>query len=160
MNYPTTPAVRLLRQKQIAFEPHLYNFEEHGGTRHAAASLSVMEHAVIKTLVMQTDLRKPLIVLMHGDCEVSTRQLARVLKVKSVSACDAVTAQKLTGYIVGGISPFGMRTTLPVYVEKTIFALPKIYINGGGCGFLVEIEPGCLSMALPVMEVSVAITTR
>ena len=157
MDYPVTPAVRLLREKRVEFAPHLYDYEERGGTRHSAEALGVDEHAVVKTLVMETDARKPLVVLMHGDREVSTKQLARTLGVKSVQPCEPATAQKHTGYLVGGTSPFGTRARLPVYVERTIFELPKIYINGGKRGFLVEIEPRVLRELLPVEEVSVAI---
>src|ERR687884_1008018 len=157
MDYPVTPAVRELREKKVDFEPHLYDYVEHGGTRHSAEALGVDEHAVVKTLVMETDARKPLIVLMHGDREVSTKQLARTLGVKGVQPCAPATAQKHTGYLVGGTSPFGTRTKLPVYVERTIFELPRIYINGGKRGFLVEIEPRVLRELLPVEEVSVAI---
>src|ERR1043165_6297410 len=157
MDYPITPAVRLLREKGVAFEPHLYDYVEHGGTYHSAEALGVDEHAVVKTLMMETDARKPLVVLMHGDREVSTKQLARTLKVKTVQPCDPATAQKHTGYLVGGTSPFGTRARLPVYVERTIFELPKIFINGGKRGFLVEIEPRVLRELLPVEEVEVAI---
>ncbi len=157
MNYPVTPAVRLLREKSVAFEPRLYDYEERGGTRHSAESLGVDEHAVVKTLVMETDARKPLVVLMHGDCEVSTKNLARTLNVKSVSPCDPATAQKHTGYMVGGTSPFGTKARMPVYVERTIFELPKIYINGGKRGFLIEIEPKDLRILAPLEEVEVAI---
>jgi Cys-tRNA(Pro) deacylase len=157
MDYPVTPAVRMLREHKVEFAPHLYDYEERGGTRHSAEVLGVDEHAVVKTLVMETDARKALIVLMHGDREVSTKQLARTLNVKSMQPCDPATAQKHTGYLVGGTSPFGTRAKLPVYVERTIFALPKIYINGGKRGFLVEIEPQVLRELLPVEEVSVAI---
>lgn len=156
-NYPVTPAVRLLREKKIAFEPHLYAWEEKGGTSRAAAELGVEEHAVVKTLVFETDARKPLIVLMHGDLEVSTRQLARSLEARSVSPCDVSTAQKLTGYVVGGISPFGTRTSLPVYAESTILKLPRIYINGGKRGFLISINPQELRLILSLKEVQVAI---
>jgi len=156
MNYPVTPAVRLLREKKVEFEPHLYNYEEHGGTRHSAESLQVDEHAVVKTLVMETEARKPLIILMHGDREVSTKQLARTIGVKSVQPCDPQTAQKHTGYLVGGTSPLGTRTKMPIYVERTIFDLPKIYINGGKRGFLVEIKPQVLKELLVVQEVVVA----
>src|SRR5919206_1469593 len=155
MDYPITPAVRLLREKGVAFEPHLYDYVERGGTRRSAEELGVDEHAVVKTLVMETDARKPLVVLMHGDREVSTKQLARTLNVKSVQPCDPAAAQKHTGYLVGGTSPFGTRLRLPVYVERTIFALPRIYINGGKRGFLVEIAPHVLRELLPVEEVSV-----
>ena len=157
MDYPITPAVRLLREKGVAFEPHLYEYVERGGTRHSAEALGVDEHAVVKTLVMETDAKKPLLVLMHGDREVSTKQLARVLGVKAVHPCDFAQAQKHTGYLVGGTSPFGTRARLPVYVERTIFDLPVIYINGGKRGFLVSIDPKVLRELLPVEEVDVAI---
>ena len=157
MDYPVTPAVRLLREKGVAFEPHLYDYVERGGTRHSAEALGVDEHAVVKTLVMETDAHKPLIVLMHGDREVSTKQLARVVGVKSVHPCDFAQAQKHTGYLVGGTSPFGTRAPLPVYAERTIFELPVIYINGGKRGFLVSIDPKVLRDVLKVEEVEVAI---
>jgi len=158
-NYPVTPAVRVLREKAIAFQPHLYAYEERGGTRHSAEELGVAEHAVVKTLVMETESREPLIVLMHGDREVSTKELARTLGVKSVSPCDPVTAQKRTGYQVGGTSPFGIRKPLSVYAEKTIFNLPLIYINGGKRGFLVSIHPSDLRRALRITDVTVAIAS-
>jgi Cys-tRNA(Pro) deacylase len=157
MDYPVTPAVRLLRERKIEFEPHLYTYEERGGTRHSAESLGVDEHAVVKTLVMETEVRKPLVVLMHGDREVSTKNLARAIGAKSVQPCDPATAQKHTGYMVGGTSPMGTRTRLPIYVERTIFELPKIYINGGKRGFLVSINPQDLRSLLPVEEVEAAI---
>ena len=156
-NYPVTAAVRLLREKKIAFEPHVYDYEERGGTAHSANELKVPEHIVIKTLAMETDSREPLLVLMHGDREVSTRELARVIGVKSVARCDPAAAQKHTGYLVGGTSPLGTRKQLPVYAERTIFELPTIYINGGKRGFLVSIAPGDLRRALTITEVSVAI---
>ena len=159
-NHPVTPAVRMLRGKRIVFESHLYAYEEHGGTRRSAEELQVDEHAVIKTLVMETDSREPLIVLMHGDREVSTKKLARTLGVKSVSPCDPGIAQKHTGYQVGGTSPFGTRKPLAVYVEKTIFDVPVIYINGGKRGFLVSIDSNELRRVLTISEVSVAIDTH
>lgn len=155
--YPKTPAIHFLKAKNITFTPHLYPYEDHGGTTHAATSLNVPEHWIVKTLVMETDSRQPFLILMHGDCEVSTKQLARVLEVKRVSPCDAAFAQKYTGYLVGGISPFGTRTALPVYAELTIFSLEKIYINGGKRGFLIEISPHDLKKALAIKEVKVAI---
>jgi len=158
-NYPVTPAVRVLREKNIAFEPHLYDYKEHGGTARSAAELGVDEHAVIKTLVMETEKREPLIVLMHGDREVSTKELARAIGVKSVSPCDPRTAQNRTGYMVGGTSPFATRKAMMVYAEKTIFDLEKVYINGGKRGFLVSIDPNDLRAALPITEVSVAIAS-
>ena len=157
MDYPVTPAVRVLRGKKVDFEPHLYDYEERGGTRHSAESLNVDEHAVVKTLVMETEARKPLIVLMHGDREVSTKQLARVLRVKTVKPCDPATAQKHTGYLVGGTSPLGTRTVLPVYAEKSIFDLSVVYINGGKRGFLVSLDPKALRALLTIEEVSVAV---
>ena len=157
MSYPVTPAVRLLREKGVEFEPHLYDYEERGGTRHSAASLGVDEHAVVKTLVMETEARRPLLVLMHGDREVSTKALARALGVKSVGPCDPAAAGRHTGYLVGGTSPFGTRARLPVYVERTIFALPRIYINGGKRGFLVAVAPEGLRILSPLEEVEVAV---
>ncbi len=157
MDYPVTPAVRVLREKRVAFEPHLYPYEERGGTRRSAESLGVDEHAVVKTLVMETEAKKALIVLMHGDREVSTKQLAREIGAKSVQPCRPEVAQKHTGYMVGGTSPFGTRAAMPVYVESTIFQLARIYINGGKRGFLVEIDPQAMRGLLPVTEVSVAV---
>jgi Cys-tRNA(Pro) deacylase len=159
-DYPVTPAVRMLRDKKINFEPHLYDYQEHGGTARSAAELGVAEHSVVKTLVMETDKREPLIILMHGDREVSTKELARAINAKTVAPCKPDAAQKHTGYMVGGTSPFGTRRSLPVYVEQTIFDLPKIYINGGKRGFLVSIDPQILKIALPVHEVTVAIPAR
>jgi len=160
MDYPVTAAVRLLREKKVEFEPHLYNYEERGGTRHSAEALGVGEHAVVKTLVMETEARKPLVVLMHGDREVSTKNLARAIGAKSVQPCNPQTAQKHTGYMVGGTSPFGTKAKLPVYVERTIFELPQIYINGGKRGFLVAIEPKILRELLSAEEVEVAVKQR
>lgn len=157
MDYPVTPAVRLLREKRVEFAPRLYEYEERGGTKHSAEALGVDEHAVVKTLVMETETKRPLIVLMHGDREVSTKQLARHLQVKSVHPCDPAVAQRHTGYMVGGTSPFGTRATMPVYAERTIFDLPKIYVNGGKRGFLIEIEPHVLKDVLGIVEVEVAI---
>ncbi len=155
--YPVTSAVRVLREKDIGFEPYLYSYEEHGGTKLSASALNVPEHEVIKTLVMQTEEKKPLLVLMHGDREVSTKQLARIAGAKRVDQCDETTAQKHTGYQFGGTSPFGTRHSLPVYAERTIFALPRIFINGGKRGFLVEINPADMKKAFNVTEVEVAI---
>jgi Cys-tRNA(Pro) deacylase len=154
---PVTPGVRLLRERNISFVPHLYDYEEHGGTRHSAVLLGVDEHAVVKTLVFMTDEKKPLIALMHGDREVSAKELARVIGVKRIEPCDEKNAQKYTGYLFGGTSPFGTRHALPVYAERTIFALSTIYINGGKRGFLVEIDPREMKKVLTVQEVDVAI---
>ena len=158
IDYPVTPAVRALRERKVEFEPHLYDYVEQGGTRHSAESLGMDEHAVVKTLVLETDAKKPLLVLLHGDREVSTKQLARTLGVKAVQPCKPDVAQKHTGYLVGGTSPFGTRARLPVYAERTIFGLPRIYINGGKRGFLVSIEPRVLRELLPVTEVEVGVT--
>jgi Cys-tRNA(Pro) deacylase len=154
---PITPAVRFLRERKIAFKPHFYTYEEHGGTRQAAAVLQVPEHAIIKTLVMESDLRQPFLVLQHGDYQVSTKQLARFLGVKKVNPCEEGMAQKQTGYQVGGISPFGTKKKLLVYAEKSIFSLGKLYINGGKRGFLIEISPGDLLRAFPVIEIESAL---
>jgi len=156
--YPITPAIRFLREKHIQFIPHLYFYDEHGGTRASSIALGVPEHRVIKTLVLETDERKPLLVLMHGDCEVSTKQLARILGVKRVEPCSEASAHRHTGYLFGGTSPIGTRSTLPVYAERTIFDLTTIYINGGKRGFLVEVDPAVLKAALPVIDVVVALT--
>jgi Cys-tRNA(Pro) deacylase len=137
----------------------LYEYEEKGGTQRSSEQLGVDEHIVVKTLVMEDESRKPFIILMHGDYQVSTKQLARVLNVKSVKPCDPNVAQKHTGYMVGGTSPFGTKIQMPVYVEKTIFDLPKIYINGGKRGFLVEINPQDLRSALNAVEVEAAIAS-
>ena len=155
--FPVTPAVRHLRQAGVAFEGHLYPYAERGGTAHSSEALSVPEHTVVKTLVLETDDNKPLLVLMHGDKEVAVGVLAKVIGAKAVRPCDAKTAEKATGYQFGGTSPFGTRTALPVYAESTIFDLPRLYINGGKRGFLVSLSPVDLKTALPdIQTVSVA----
>jgi Cys-tRNA(Pro) deacylase len=150
---PVTAAVRHLREKNINFVPHFYKYEEHGGTKVASCSLNIPEHNTIKTIVMETDTKQPLIVLMHGDIEVSAKQLARIIGAKYIVPCDERTAEKHTGYIFGGTSPFGTRKQLQVYAEKSIFELEKIYINGGKRGFLVEITPADLENALPITKI-------
>jgi len=157
MDYPITPAVRFLRDKKVAFTPHLYDYVEKGGTRESARQLGLDEHAVMKTLVFETNENRPVLVLMHGDREVSAKNLARHLGVKSVAPTAPEKASKITGYIVGGTSPFGTRSRLPVYAEKSIFELDRIYINGGKRGFLVGIEPSILKDVLPAEEVEVGI---
>ena len=147
--FPVTPAVRALRAAGINFESHLYDYVERGGTRHSAAELGVDEHEIIKTLVLETDRGAPLIALMHGDLEVATGLLAKALETKSVQPCRPEIAQKHTGYLVGGTSPFGTRTPdLPVYAERSIFDLPRIFLNGGKRGFLVSLTPNDLRRAL------------
>jgi Cys-tRNA(Pro) deacylase len=154
---PVTPGVRLLRDKSIAFVPRFYEYEERGGTAHSAAALGVPEHEVVKTLVMQTDDRRTILILMHGDCAVSTKQLARLLGVKHVEPCDAATALRQTGYQFGGTSPFGTRHSLPVFVERTILDLTVLHVNGGKRGFLVSMTPADLRRAIAFTEVDVAI---
>jgi Cys-tRNA(Pro) deacylase len=156
-DYPVTQAIRTLRRKKIDYTPHLYAYKDHGGTRQFANLFNVPEHEVIKTLVMEIDGRQALLVLMHGDLEVSTKQLARELGVKRLRPCDSLSAKKHTGFSVGGISPFGTRKKLPVYVESSILKLERIFINGGKRGFMIEIAPQDLRKALPVKEVTVAI---
>lgn len=153
---PVTPAVRALRAACVAFTPHLYAYEEKGGTAVSARELGVDEHAVIKTLVMETDRRDPLIVLMHGDRQVSTKALARVLGVKTVTPCAPDVASKHTGYLVGGTSPFGTKREMATYMESTIAGLERLYINGGKRGFLVAMDPADLVRALDPVPVSVA----
>jgi len=154
---PVTPAVRLLRQKNIQFSDHLYTYEEKGGTAVSARELEVNEHAVIKTLIMADENARPMIILMHGDREVSTKNLARDIGCKQISPCDQATALKHTNYQVGGTSPFGTRKEMPVYAEESIFALDRIYINGGKRGYLVGILPADLDNLLKVKRVNVAI---
>lgn len=156
-SYPRTPAIHFLNEKKIPFTPHLYAYEQHGGAERAAEELNLPEHEVVKTLIMEIDERHPFAVLMHGDRKVSLKQLARELDVKRVAPCSTEIAQKLSGYLVGGISPFGTRTPLPIYVESTIFTLEKIYVNGGKRGLLVGIDPQDLYKAFPVKAVNVAI---
>lgn len=138
---PVTAAIRELRTHQVKFTDHLYEYEEKGGTAVSARELGVDEHAVVKTLVMEDESRSPLVVLMHGDLKVSTKELARVIGVKAITPCNPDVANKHSGYVVGGTSPFGTRRKMPVYMEETILELPVIYINGGKRGYLVGIDP-------------------
>lgn len=154
---PTTPAVLALRAAGVPFTAHFYDYEEHGGTAVSSRKLGVDEHAVVKTLVMEDDAARPLIVLMHGDMKVSTKAMARALGVKRVAPCRPETAQRHSGYLVGGTSPFGTRKRLPVYVESSVLALPRIYVNGGSRGFLVAVKPAVLTALLQAVAVAVAI---
>jgi Cys-tRNA(Pro) deacylase len=154
---PMTPAVRVLKEAGVAFTEHPYDYVEHGGTATFARDLGVDEHMVIKTLVMEDDAKRPFVVLMHGDREVSTKEMARTLGVKTVRPCAPETAQRHSGYMVGGTSPFGLRKPMPVYAEETVLALPKIYINGGKRGFLVGLDPKDLARVLEPTPVRVAI---
>jgi Cys-tRNA(Pro) deacylase len=152
-----TPATQFLRKHQVSFSEHPYDYEEHGGTGVSARELGVPEHDVVKTLVMQDEAAKPLIVLMHGDCKVSTKNLARAIGCKSVEPCRPEVAQRQSGYQVGGTSPFGLRKPLPVYVEQSILEIGKIYINGGRRGYLVGIAPSVLVETLGAKPVQCAL---
>ena len=154
---PSTPAIHFLRYHGIAFTEHPYRYEDRGGTRVSARELGVDEHAVVKTIVMEDEDRRPLLVLMHGDREVSTKELARQAGKKSIAPCDPATAQRQTGYLVGGTSPFGTRRSLPVYIERSILDLEKIYINGGRRGFLVGVAPRAIVGPLAATPVDVGI---
>lgn len=154
---PGTPAVHQLRAAKVPFTEHPYAYEDRGGTAVSARELGVPEHAVVKTLVMEDDSRSPLIVLMHGDLKVSTRELARIAGVKTVTPCNPETAHRHSGYLVGGTSPFGTRKNMPVYMEETILALPKIYINGGRRGYLVGMDPAEVVRVLSPKLVNVGI---
>ena len=158
LKIPSTSAVRLLKSKGIAYSSHFYKYEERGGTAVSARELNVPEHSVIKTLVMEDDKRAPLIVLMHGDRQVSTKSLARQIGARTISSCTPEVANKHSGYIVGGTSPFGTKKTMPVYLEGTILDLDEIYINGGSRGFLVSIAPKVLLGLLDPVIVEVAIS--
>lgn len=138
---PETPATRFLRQHGIAYSSHLYKYEEHGGTAVSARELNVSEHAVIKTLIMEDENARPMIVLMHGDRKVSTRKLATAIGCKRIEPCTPETANRHTGYLVGGTSPFGTRKTMPVYIERSVLDLPLVYLNGGRRGYLVGVHP-------------------
>jgi len=154
---PVTPAIRELRAAKIEFSEHLYQYEEKGGTQVSARELGVEEHAVVKTLVMEDEGKNPLVVLMHGDCQVSTKELARVMGVKQVSPCSPDVANRHSGYLVGGTSPFGMKKRLPVYLEESILELPRIYLNGGKRGFLVGVSPADVVRLLQPVLVRVGI---
>ena len=154
---PVTAAIRVLRAAGAAYTEHPYDYEEKGGTAVSSRELCVDEHSVVKTLVMEDERKKPLIVLMHGDREVSTKELARAIGAKSVAPCSPESAHRHSGYAVGGISPFGTRHPMPVYMEGTILDLPRIYINGGRRGFLVGIDPSELVRILSPTAVRVAV---
>ena len=154
---PSTAATRLLRERGVHYTEHLYRYEDRGGTRVSARELGVDEHAVVKTLVMQDEKGAPLLVLMHGDREVSAKALARLLGVKSVEACRPEVASRHSGYQVGGISPFGTRRAMPVYMERSIAELPQIYLNGGSRGFLVGLAPADVVRLLEPTLVEVGI---
>lgn len=154
---PETPATRFLRKHGIAYSSHVYHYEEHGGTRVSARELNVHEHAVVKSLVMEDERHQPLMVLMHGDRKVSTKELARQIGVKKVEACEPDTARRHTGYLVGGTSPFGTKKALPIFIEKSILDLSLIYINGGRRGYLVGVHPHDIVRVLQPKTVAVAL---
>ena len=158
--HPTTMAVRVLRDNDVDFTHHPYEYEARGGTTVSARELGVDEHAVIKTLIMEDDKKKPMIVLQHGDREVSTKNLARQLGVKSIAPCLPAVADRHSGYQVGGTSPFGTKRAMPVYMERTIAELPRIYINGGKRGYLVGMAPSDLIRALNPTLVDIATDER
>ena len=156
IKHPVTPAVRALRTAGVAFEPRLYDYAEHGGTERSAAALGMDEHAVIKTIVLEDEDAKPLVVLMHGDRRVSTKKVAKIVGARSIKPCDPAIVTKHTGYLVGGTSPFGTRKALPVYMQESIAALPHVVINGGKRGFLVELRPSDIVEVLDPALVDVA----
>ena len=155
-DFPVTQAIRFLRSHNVQFEPRLYDYEERGGTAHSAECLGVDEHLVIKTIICTNEQKQGMVVLMHGDKHISTRQLARDLGMKHIEAADPKQANKWTGYLVGGTSPFGTKTVLPVYVEASILELGTIYINGGKRGFLVVMQAADLQVLQPQL-VNVAV---
>lgn len=150
-----TTAIRELLDNKVQFTSHFYKYEEKGGTSVSSRELGVEEHIVIKTLIMETETKAPLIVLMHGDCQVSTKNLARLMNVKTVSPCDPEVANKHSGFVVGGTSPFGTKKKMPVYIQKTVFDLERIFINGGKRGFLVSMKPEDLRKVLKPFEVDI-----
>jgi Cys-tRNA(Pro) deacylase len=151
-------AIRALRAAGVAFVPHLYRWEPRGGTRASSEALGVPEHAVIKTLIFETERADPLCILMHGDREVSVKQLARAIGTKSVAPCAPDVADRHSGYQVGGTSPFGLRRTMPIYLQTTIRLLPRVYINGGARGFLVELAPSDIEAVLHPVLVDAAVS--
>ena len=150
-------AIRALRAAGVAFVPHLYAWQPHGGTHASSVALGVPEHAVIKTLIFETERGEPLCILMHGDREVSSKQLARVIGTKTVGPCAPEVADRHSGYQVGGTSPFGLRRAMPIYMQRSILELPRIYLNGGARGFLVEIDPRDAERVLVPVQVDAAV---
>ncbi|MER1965980.1 Cys-tRNA(Pro) deacylase [Castellaniella sp. GW247-6E4] len=152
-----TPATHWLRQQKIPFGEHPYDYVDHGGAREAARQLGLDPHQVAKTLVMEDEHARPLVVVMHGDCEVSTKNLARQTGVKKIAPCTPDTAQRHSGYQVGGTSPFATRKRMPVWIEETLMAYPAIYVNGGRRGYLISVAPDALARALGAQPVRVAL---
>ena len=152
-----TPATEWLKAHGVSFQEYSYDYVEHGGTAYVAQTFGFDHHGIVKTLIMQDEHAKPLVVLMHGDCEVSTKNLARQIGCKHIAPCSVEQAQRNSGYQVGGTSPFGTRKVMPVFVEKSILDVPRIYINGGRRGYIVEIDSSVLTNALHATPVAVAI---
>ena len=158
MTKPTgTPATAFLGECGVAFTEHHFEYVEHGGTAHTSEALGVPEHQVVKTLIMENEKAEPLVVLMHGDRKVSTKALARAAGMKRIAPCKPETAQRHSGYLIGGTSPFGTRKTMPVYLERSVLALPRIYINGGRRGYLLGMESAELVRVLSPVLVEVAL---
>jgi Cys-tRNA(Pro) deacylase len=155
--HPVTMAIRALRSANVAFEPHMYAWQPHGGTKASSEALGVDEHAVVKTLIFENEAKQPLCILMHGDREVSTKNLARAIGTKTVQPCAPEVADRHSGYQVGGTSPFGLRRAMPIYMQQTILDLPRIYINGGARGFLVALDPKDAQRVLQPTLVDVAV---
>jgi Cys-tRNA(Pro) deacylase len=154
---PETPATKFLKAHKVPYANHLYAYEEHGGTKVSSRELNVSEHAVVKTLIFEDENTKPLIVLMHGDRKVSAKELARQIGCKKIEPCKPEVANRHTGYLVGGTSPFGTKKALPVFIEQSILDLPLIYINGGRRGFLVGVHPHDIVRVLQTSTVNVAL---
>lgn len=152
-----TPATAFLKQHKVAYTEHEFEYVEHGGTGHSSASMGVPEHQVIKTLVMENEDADPLIVLMHGDRKVSTKELARQAGMKRIAPCKPEVASRHSGYLIGGTSPFGTRKRMPIYLERSVLSLPRIYINGGRRGYLVGMDASELVRLLSPTLVDVAI---
>ncbi|WP_028357239.1 aminoacyl-tRNA deacylase [Brackiella oedipodis] len=152
-----TPAIVFLKKHGVSYTEHNYEYVEHGGTRESSAQLHTDEHAVIKTLIFEDEHGKPHVILMHGDCKVSAKNLARQIGVKKMQACDPAVAPKHSGYQIGGTSPFGTRKKMPIWVEKSILDLPEIFINGGRRGYLLSMDPSVLTKTLQAQVVEVAI---
>lgn len=152
-----TPATAFLAKHGVEYTEHEFEYVEHGGTSHSSEMLGVPEHAVVKTLIMETDRGDPIVVLMHGDRKVSTKELARSAGVKKISPCKPEAATRHSGYLIGGTSPFGTRKDMPVYLERTVLDLPRIYINGGRRGYLLGMPPAVLTTVLSPTLVEVAI---
>ncbi|KKB63080.1 membrane protein [Robbsia andropogonis] len=152
-----TPATQFLRKHAVPFEGHAYDYVEHGGTAESARQLGADEHSVVKTLIMEDERAQPLVVLMHGDCKVSTKNLARQAGAKRIEPCKPDVASRHSGYLVGGTSPFGLRKAMPIYVESSILLLPRIFINGGRRGYLVSLAPSVLTTVLAAAPVECAL---